>query len=385
MSRKQEKSFFISGLIESKKTHPEMNFSQIISDHPFANLEFLELLERSAVVGPKTGWHPYYFVVCHDNHVKGLIPLFIKAHSYGEYIFDWAWADFYQQNGLKYYPKLLATTPFTPVIAPKLWCSSELTQNQLWREFQNNIQNVTGSSGTHFHFIGDHENSVIQDSSFFHMQTIQFHFYAQGMNDFADYLNKLKKNKRKQIKKERRKVSENQLLFERKKIQDCSPEEVEFLYQCYLSTIDKKHSYPYLNREFFIELQKSNLRFHVELARQSDETPIAMALFAHSKTHLYGRYWGTTKPEYAQIPFLHFELCYYRGMDFLFENKLQIFEAGAQGQQKLLRGFEPVHINSYHQLDHPQLHPIIKAHVESQNKELSLQTQQLRSMLPFHQ
>lgn len=339
--------------------------------HTFANSHFLALMEDSGSACSNKGWRPQHF----RNEENKLIS-YIKSHSYGEYIFDWAWADLYMRMGLEYYPKLIHAIPFTPVNNSKFTAAfdSKLIRNSF--EFYQN----SDLSSEHYYFT-DKQYNTLEELDFFKQITTQYHF-INAFDSFEDYLAQLKKNKRKNIKKERRTCSNYDLNIKIVSAQDLRQQDLKQIYALYLTTIDKKSAHPYLTLDFFLGLNKIPSCFF-NLAYNFEEEIIAMAMFFKSESKLYGRYWGIHPLYQAQYEFLHFEMCYYMGMEYTINEKLKIFEAGAQGEQKLYRGFIPVEIESWHHLKNPQIHNAIKSHIHGQNLSVKKYHEELKRPLPY--
>ena len=347
--------------------------SKRLSSSPFSNYKFYNHLEESNLLTEDTGWEPLYFEI--DSHI---LPSFIKTHSYGEYIFDWDWANFYQRIGMNYYPKLLHSTPFTPVNAPKFHHQNQKELAQMSFDFyqENNL------SGEHYLFISIDEAKILKDLGFSVMKTIQYHFYNQWRS-FDHFLDSLKTSRKKMIKKERKKclnfdVTINWLLKE-----DCSDNVLNRLYQLYLSTIKKKNSYAYLNDQFFKGLKKFLNEEAEILIAKVDNSIIAMSIFFKSNTTLYGRYWGIDSDYAEEFKLLHFEMCYYKGIDYIIDNQMSLFEAGAQGEQKLWRGFSPVEILSAHHIKDAQAFNLIKDYIKKQSLKTEEEIKKLKQFLPY--
>lgn len=348
-------------------------------DNPFASPKFFKLCEKSKVVGANSGWNPVYFIAKENEKIVGLLPAFIKTNSFGEFIFDWAWADLYQRSGIPYYPKLTAATPFTPVNAPKVLGSKKKATDALMDAFSQFLEKNPGLSSAHALFISKRELEDLKKHNFFERVTIQYHLEV-NFKGFDDYLDSLKARKRKQIKKERQAVIDSGVEIELIE-NEFSEDLMKDIYLLYLSTIDKKWSQAYLNESFFLELArdfKDNLVIY--LAKKNDEL-IAMSLFLKSKEALYGRYWGCKTN--CNIAYLHFELSYYKGIEYCIKHCIPLFEAGAQGEQKLLRGFRPVEIHSAHKLKIEQAHEAIEKHVKTENAFHIEQIKELERHLPF--
>lgn len=345
---------------------------------PFACTKFLKLCEKAAVVGEGTGWRPLYFLAVEEEEVKALLPAYLKTDSFGEFIFDWAWADLYQRSGLAYYPKLVSAIPFSPVNVEKV-IGDQSYAGELLRAFSDFLKARPGLSSAHALFLNESEANHLAANGFFKRQTLQFHL-RWTYSSFDEFLQSLKARKRKQIRKERNAILESDVTIETKD-SDFSDELMERIYELYLTTIDKKWSQAYLNKRFFIDLPKSMPNDLVLTLAKSGEKIIAMALFLKSEDTLYGRYWGVD-PEH-NLPYLHFELSFYQGMEYCARHGLKLFEAGAQGEQKLLRGFTPVEILSAHKLNIPQAHEAIKKHVEEENRLHLNEIENLKRHLPY--
>lgn len=348
-----------------------MNFN---SDHPFCDGRFSRLLEASGLLTPESGWNPFYI-----EEGDSLLPGFIKSHSYGEYIFDWAWAEYYQQIGLNYYPKIVHALPFTPVNAPKVIGHEIDKVLDKSKKFYLEHEHI---SSQHYLFTTKEENRWLLDNGYLLKETMQYHFVNKYKN-FEDFLSTLKTRKRKNIKKERRSVTESNIQIVWKSGSEIDPNLMNDVFKLYLSTISKKQSYAYLNKAFFDlipDFMDESLKI---VLAYKDEDLIAMSLFISGKDCLYGRYWGIDPLFEAEFPFLHFELCYYQGMEFCFENSIPLFEAGAQGEHKLLRGFKPVVISSCHHLRDPSIHQAIKNHLVDHNAHNTETMIRLNEHLPF--
>lgn len=341
-------------------------------NHPFSNVNFLNLLENSKCVDEKSGWSPHHF---YEN--DSLLPSYIKSHSFGEYIFDWSWAQFYQHNNLNYYPKLLHAIPFTPVNGPKVIGDQNYFEDLIHKSFE--FYQSTNLSSEHYLFIDDEEQNILENFNFTTKFSHQYHF-LNNYESFDHFLDKLKKNRRKNILKERKKNLESDLTITRHFSGNISEAILERLYYLYLQTISKKGSYAYLTKEFF---QSLNNQSALVITAQKNEEIIAMALFFYDHKTLYGRNWGILRHLEDHFPYLHFELCYYQGIEFCIEKGLSRFEAGAQGEHKLLRGFTPTLIKSSHHIKIPQYYEIIKKNIFQNNIYIKNEINHLNQYLPF--
>ena len=325
---------------------PQINLD---SEHPYIAYDMFKLWEKSKVTSLESGWEPLYFV-----EGDSFSYAYKKYHSNGEFIFDWAWADLYHRYQIPYYPKLLQALPVTPISAPRFI-------NPADGFIENLIQYYLDNDFSSHHILFTPENPHFSQQGYFYQKTLQFHFENQ-YTTYDDYLSALKARKRKNILKERKTVKNYPIQIIKKESSQLSLKERKEVFLLYLSTILKKYSQAYLNENFFLNLESG---FYY-LAYQEDRL-IAMSLFFEGGKKLYGRYWGIRQEYEQQYSYLHFEMCYYLAIEYVIENKYSIFEAGAQGEQKLLRGFTPVEIGSLHHIKQPQFRVAIESHVKNQN------------------
>lgn len=338
---------------------------------PFQDYEFHSSLEDSGVIGDKAGWRPIYLTIRTTDLVAAAV-VYVKFHSYGEYIFDWSWAEAAEQAGLAYYPKLLMAAPFTPASARKLLYIDQKWQSVLVDELMKLWRSMRVSS---FHSLFLDSNEVQAFAGhLLERHSFQYHFVNSGFVDFADYLTKLRTKKAKTLKKER--AALNDMKVEQLTGAELSAKDGETFYPLYKNTIQDKNAFGYLNEEFF-KLIVERMKHRVLLVR----TDIAEALFFYKGDKLYGRYWGCRE----EREFLHFELCYYQGIDFTLKNKLRIFEAGAQGEHKIARGFVPTIILSAHGMSHSGLHEAVGRFLIQEKKMVSNTCDVLALSLPFAQ
>lgn len=339
--------------------------------NPFLTGTFFNALTKSNSIGPEAGWE-YQSLV----HEDALLYWFKKSHSYGEFIFDWGWAEAYQRYGLDYYPKFTSMIPFTPVTTSHFQMKDFSTEKAialLHKYDDQYLQSECHSS--HFLFLTIDEIPVFQNANYLIRESLQYHFFNENYETFEDYVSALKPKKAKNILKER-KTGVRICSFTKETL---SQEHAHRMYDYYISTIENKNSFDYLNRRFFeiiFASMKDNILF---VEAYEGEIPVAGSLFFYDSEKLYGRYWGSTK----YIQNLHFELCYYQGIEFCIEKKLRIFEAGAQGEQKLLRGFRPVRMYSAHKLKHPEFHRAVADFIEKEKWQTAIAIQKLEEVLPF--
>jgi predicted N-acyltransferase len=340
-------------------------------DFPFFDLEFLHALECSGSIGGSSGWSPAYLVCEDKGRLLGALCLYLKTDSYGEYIFDWEWARAYREHGLPYYPKLVAAVPFTPATGPKLLVRPDVvdraavTRTLLDAARELGDERRVGSS--HALFLPEEELDEFARRGFAVRHSLQFHWRNRGYSTFPDYLEALEGKRRRQVARERRQLGGEGLDIERLTGETLKgAEHAALMHRFYLGTLDRKWGVPYLNGAFFTEVFRTMAeRVLLVLARDGAGRPVAGALFFFKGRNLYGRYWGAAKHRRN----LHFELCYYQGIEFAIECGLALFEAGAQGEHKLARGFLPTLTYSAHDIRHPGFRRAIERYI-AEEKEL---------------
>jgi predicted N-acyltransferase len=324
---------------------PAVEWDRLAGPQPMLQHAYLHALEASGCVSTRTGWQPRHLSLWRQNGLVGAMPLYLKSHSYGEYVFDWSWANAHEQRGLPYYPKLLCAIPFTPVPGPRLLAPLDADRRRLVREALSFAEEA-GLSSFHCLFPDQVGEQALEQSGLLRRQGYQFHWLNPGYVSFEDFLAGLNRDKRKKIRQERRKVCEAGLSFEIREGDDIRREDWEFFHRCYVHTYRAHHSTPYLNLEFFFRLGERLAQHCVLVLGRQEGKPVACALNLRDRERLYGRYWGSQK----FVPGLHFETCYYQGMEYCISQGLKVFEGGAQGEHKLARGFLPVITDSRHWL-----------------------------------
>ncbi len=338
---------------------------------PFFDFEFLRALERSGSIGGASGWSPIYLVCKGKGRVVGALCLYVKTNSYGEYIFDWGWAQAYREHGLSYYPKLVAAVPFTPATGPKLLVRPEAERAAVTRvllDAARRLGDELGVSSSHALFLPEWELDEFAKREFAIRHSLQFHWRNRGYGAFSDYLNALEGKRRRQVARERRQLESEGLEIERLTGEALLPEHAAAMYRFYASTLDRKWGVPYLTRVFFFEVFRTMRdRILLVLARDASGRAIAGALNFFKGSSLYGRYWGASEGRRN----LHFELCYYQAIEFAIEQRLALFEAGAQGEHKLARGFLPSLTYSAHEIRHPQFKRAIEQYIESEKEMIA--------------
>lgn len=346
--------------------------------HPFLSWRFLHALEESRCAVEETGWAPrHIWLENQQGQSVGAAPLYAKSHSQGEYVFDHAWADALQRAGGQYYPKLQSSIPFTPATGPRLMAANAEYKSALATAMLSAC-NQWGMSGVHLTFLEGEDRTVLDNLNFAHREDRQFHFINRGYETFDDFLASLTSRKRKNIKKERA-AAQDGITIKRLSGDDLKDEHWDAFYACYLDTGERKWGRPYLNREFF-DLMQQTMRQDICLVMAFDgETPIASALNYIGSEALYGRNWGAL----VHKPFLHFELCYYQAIEAGLERGLPRVEAGAQGEHKLARGYEPIATHSSHFLAHESLQNAVEDYLEHERSAVEREIEILDQHTPF--
>jgi uncharacterized protein len=351
-------------------------WNALAAGHPFLRHEFLHALHETGCACDRTGWSPRYLSLWQGRSLVGAMPLYAKSHSYGEYVFDWAWADAYHRSGLAYYPKLLAAVPFSPVTGPRLLARDAATRALLIRAALHLAYEV---SSLHVLFPSEGEAREMEAQGLMLRRAVQFHWENRGYASFEQFLSELNSAKRKKIRQERRRVQETGVRLRRLVGDDIREEHWSFFTRCYNATYRAHRSTPYLNLEFFRRLGAS-LPEHVLLVLvELDGKPLASALNIFSQEVLYGRYWGSV----AHIPLLHFETCYYQALEFCIERGIHVFEGGAQGEHKLARGFLPTQTWSAHWLRHPEFSDAVEKFLARESKGVERYVDELNERSPF--
>ena len=346
--------------------------------NPFLSYAFLHALHESGSAAPETGWQPQFIVLYDGDELAAALPLYVKGHSYGEYVFDWAWADAYQRNGLDYYPKLLSAIPFTPVTGPRLMAVDARARAALIEVLQA-TQGASDVSSTHILFPPDEQARQLGEAGYLLRSGVQFHWMNAGYATFDDFLATLEQKKRKNIRAERRKVREAGVLLRRVRGRDVTDEEWRFFTRCYRNTYSEHFSKPYLNLDFFRRIGREMPENLLLVIAERDGSPIAASLVVHDETTLYGRYWGALE----HVPCLHFETAYYQPLEFCIEQGIQVFEGGAQGEHKMARGFLPTRTWSAHWLAHPSFSNAVKTFLQRESGGIDDYIDELNDRNPF--
>jgi predicted N-acyltransferase len=346
--------------------------------NPFLSFAFLDALHSAGCASAKTGWQPQYLTLWQADKLEAAMPLYIKSHSYGEYVFDWAWADAYQRNGLDYYPKLLSAIPFTPVSGSRLLARDAAAEAALINALRE-LQQRSGVSSTHILYPPQAQAQKLQEAGFLLRTGVQFHWVNQGYDSFEDFLSTLERKRKKNIRAERRKVQEAGITFRHVPGNDATEADWRFFKRCYDHTYTAHFSTPYLNLDFFLRIGATMPQHILLVVAEREGKPIASSLLIHTDRTLYGRYWGAVE----EVPYLHFETAYYQPLDFCISNKIQYFEGGAQGEHKMARGFMPHKTWSAHWLSHPAFADAIEHFLRRESGGIESYIDELNEHSPF--
>ncbi len=374
-------------VIQSISDVNESNWNALLSPDagPFLRHEFLNTLEQTACVGGNTGWQVAHLLVENaQSEIVGAMPLYLKQHSYGEFVFDWAWAQAYEQNNLPYYPKALSAIPFTPVRGPRLLISSKVDKEAIQEVLVAGLKTLVTQnslSSAHVLFPEDGELTELKKQGFMLRDSVQFHWHNQGYQDFEQFLAALTMKRRKNIRRERAEVANNELSYRHVPGALASLDDWSFFYRCYENTYREHRSSPYLTEECF-QLLGGVMpeHFHLILASK-DGRPIASSLLVVDQiaSKAYGRYWGAI--EY--LPCLHFELAYYQAIEYCIKEGIQTFEGGAQGEHKMARGFLPATIQSAHWLADPGFSAAVKRFLDREHEGMAAYVDELEQHIPL--
>jgi len=367
-------------VVESLAGVSAAEWNGLAQGDPFVSHEFLSALIDTGCASARSGWQPQIVLLEKDQQLTGAMPLFIKSHSYGEYVFDWAWADAYQRHGLEYYPKLLCAVPFTPVTGPRLLAASDADRGKLAAAALAMAKEV---SSLHVLFPPAAEAGLLEGAGMMLRRTVQFHWQndatGDGYADFDDFLSRLTRHRRKVIRQERRRVHETGLAFRWLRGAEIEQKHWEFFERCYRRTYAQHRSSPYLNLAFFLRLGATLPQHCLLILAERAGQPVAATLNVVNGNKIFGRYWGAQE----HIPLLHFECCYYQAIEYAIAHRLQFFEGGAQGEHKLFRGLLPVQTLSAHWLAHPRFARAIEDYLEREKTGIARYVDELNEMSPF--
>lgn len=348
---------------------------------PFLSYAFLHALHASGSASPETGWQPQFLLLYDEQEVlAAALPLYVKGHSYGEYVFDWAWADAYQRHGLDYYPKLLSAIPFTPVAGGRLLARDAQARAALV-DVLRATQGATEVSSTHVLFPPEDEAQLLRDAGFLLRSGVQFHWLNRGYRSFDEFLATLEQKKRKNIRAERRKVEQAGVTMRRVRGVEATRDDWVLFNRCYRNTYREHHSTPYLNLDFFLRIGETMPENILLVIAEKDGRGIASSLVIYDQDTLYGRYWGALE----HVACLHFEAAYYQPLEFCIEQGIATFEGGAQGEHKMARGFLPTRTWSAHWLAHPSFADAVERFLEREAGGIDDYMDELNERNPFRE
>ena len=365
-------------IVDSIASVAAIDWNRLAGDDPFLSHQFLNALHETGCASAATGWQPCYVLLREGKKLAAALPLYLKSHSYGEYVFDWAWANAYHRNGLDYYPKLLNAVPFTPVTGRRLLANSH-EHCRLLIDAAFKLLREARASSLHCLFPVYEEIEEMRAADMLLRHGVQFHWHNRGYADFDAFLATMNHDKRKKIKQERRHVRDAGIVFEWLDGKAIDARLWQFFHRCYGETYRRHASTPYLNLDFFKAIGRAMPENILLVIALRGGQPIAASFNVHNGKRLCGRYWGAL--EYH--PALHFETCYYQVIEFCIARGIATFEGGAQGEHKIARGLLPVQTYSAHWLDHPQFAAAIEQFLERETDGIAEYVDELNERSPF--
>jgi predicted N-acyltransferase len=349
------------------------------TSHPFTRHEFLSALEVNQCLGDQFGWHPYHLSVRNsDQKLVGVCPLYIKTNSYGEFVFDWSWASAYEQVNLDYYPKMVCCIPYNPVEGARLIANDPIIKQVMIQQIIKAAEKLK-MSGMHWLFTDEQDTTLCKDQKLALRLGCQYHWKNQAYSSFDDYLSTFVSRKRKKVKRERRMVQEQNISIEIVHGNEASEHQITLAQHYYKNTFDKKYGIPTLALDFFKDICTTMGHQIVFMFAVLEGNYIACAITLRSDNALFGRFWGCEQDFHS----LHFETCFYQGIDYCIQHKLQRFEPGAQGEHKITRGFLPTKTWSAHWISNPQFRAPIYSFCEREQQAMLEQCEELFALSPF--
>ena len=351
---------------------------------PFLRHEFLSALEETSCVGGNTGWQVAHLVLKDGEQLLGAMPLYLKQHSYGEFVFDWSWAQAYEQQGMQYFPKALCAVPFTPVQGSRILMAGDTDAGLVERHLIAGLKTLVlqnNLSSAHVLFPYAIEAQELKAQGFMLRDSVQFHWHNQGFTNFEQFLAALTMKRRKNIRREREQVARELISFRHVPGKSSTDTDWEFFYRCYANTYLEHRSNPYLSEAFFkLWAQRMPENLHLIIAERSGNPIAASMLVVDPKnSKAYGRYWGAVE----HIPCLHFETAYYQAIEYCISEKIQTFEGGAQGEHKMARGFLPTTIQSAHFIADPQFAKAVQHFLNREHQGIGAYVDELAEHSPL--
>ena len=352
-------------------------------DYPFLRHEFLWGLEDTGCTTAETGWQPHHAILRNGDKLIAVMPMYLKSHSYGEYVFDWSWADAWQQSGLSYYPKLVTAIPFTPATGPRLCCDDSIDNIEAYRAILGAIKELSEErqlSSWHLLFPEVDIGNQLKPLGLQRRTATQFHWFNEGYSSFDDFLVQFSSRKRKNLRRERKRVTEQGISLKTCSGEEISDQDWQQFYHFYQLTYAKRSGHGgYLNKEFFTSTAANMGDQVIMTLAYLDGRAVAGALYFQSGNTLYGRYWGAER----EYDCLHFEACYYQGIEYCIANGLQRFDPGAQGEHKIQRGFRPVKTVSLHWIANPELAAAVEDFTRREDIHTDQYIASAKQLLPF--
>lgn len=365
-------------IIDSLAEIDPAQWQALAGDNPTLSYTFLHALHETECASPRTGWSPRYLILQRDGELHAAMPLYLKDHSRGEYVFDHAWADAFHRNGIPYYPKLLSAVPFTPVTGSRLLARTAEDRQLLARAALQVAQQLQTSS-LHILFPDEQDKQALEAAGYMLREGVQFHWENQGYADLDAFLATMKMEKRKKLRQDRRRVADAGIHFEHLVGSAITDEVLHFFYSCYVMTYQAHYSKPYLSLAFFQRLlAEMPDKLMIVLAKRG-ETPVAVALNLVGGNVMYGRYWGTTE----FVSGLHFETCYMQSIEYCIRHGIASFEGGAQGVHKMSRGLVPTPTWSAHWIADPRFADAIADFLSQETAAMNDYIDELSEHAPF--
>lgn len=375
----QTKVRVLSGLSDVNRADwDQLNQNQ----NPFLSYDFLHQLEVHDCLNNQ-GWEPCHHLLYHEQRLIAALPLYIKHDSYGEFVFDWAWADALQRAGRSYYPKLVSAIPFSPVLGDRILLHSEITNKpSTIRQLLDSVIEYASKhtmSSCHILFCKQDLANIYDNNVFLPRLSWQYHWFNRDYSDFADFLSALNSKRRKQIRKERREVSQHDLQFEILSGDEITEQHWESFYRFYCSTFERKWGEPRFTLGFFQSLSETLANNVILIMAKKQQQYIAGVFAIRSADTLYGRHWGCTE----HIDYLHFECCYYQTIEYCIDQGIKRLDAGIQGEHKIFRGFEPIKCHSYHWIQEQDFRHSIEAFLKHETGHIEQQIELLKRHIPY--
>lgn len=388
-SFKQSSGDYVTRVFPSPADLPASEWDRLLllSDHPtpFMQHGYLRALDTSGCASPDTGWTPEWLTLWQDQRLAAACPLYIKDHSYGEYVFDWAWARAYADHGLAYFPKALVAVPFTPVPGSRLLAADAAARHALVLALLQHVRDL-GLSSLHLLFGSEHDIRACEAAGMMLRQTVQFHWHdrppgGQRWASFDEFLGSLTQEKRKKIRQERRKVADAGVTLRCVNGQDVSDADWEFFLRCYHRTYAEHGNPPYLNAAFFEHVRRTMPRHWLLFIAEREGRPLASSLIALDPQNriAFGRYWGALE----RVDCLHFECCYYAPIEWCIRHGYHRFEGGAQGEHKMARALMPMVTHSAHWLSHPAFAHAVQNYLERESAGMASYVAHLAQRSPL--